>query len=292
MAPVVYEPSFWDCAKAAFLFRWNLLILGAGLGAGFILGRPDVIGPAVLAAELGYVTLLARHPRFQKAVAARRHAEANLQSQGSVEQVQQRIVAALSENERARFDALKGRCVRLCEITRGLHSPAGEVAPLEDVRLQGVDRLLWTYLKLLYTRQMMQRFFDATDVPALDREREGLRKRLEALGPAEKDSPHQAEVRRSLEDNLETLRLRQENYGKARDNYDFVELELNRLENKINGILESAVNRRDPGFITSQVDTIAGSMSQTERTMSELQFLTGLEGKEDSAPAIVSREIQ
>ena len=52
------------------------------------------------------------------------------------------------------------------------------------------------------------------------------------------------------------------------------------------------VNRRDPGFITSQVDTIAGTMSQTERTMSELQFLTGLDGKEESAPAIVSREVQ
>ena len=46
------------------------------------------------------------------------------------------------------------------------------------------------------------------------------------------------------------------------------------------------------GFITSQVNTIAGSMSQTEKTMSELQFLTGLDNKEESAPAIISKVTQ
>jgi hypothetical protein len=37
-----------------------------------------------------------------------------------------------------------------------------------------------------------------------------------------------------------------------------------------------AVNRQEPDFISGQVDQVASSMLETERTMNELRFATGL----------------
>ena len=51
-----------------------------------------------------------------------------------------------------------------------------------------------------------------------------------------------------------------------------------------------AVNRHEPDFISGQVDEVASSMVQTERTMSELDFLTGLDTADEAVPRMVQRE--
>ena len=53
-------------------------------------------------------------------------------------------------------------------------------------------------------------------------------------------------------------------------------IELDRIEGKIQALAEMAVNRQDPDFLSSQVDSAAESMRQTEKAVSELQHLTGL----------------
>ena len=65
---------------------------------------------------------------------------------------------------------------------------------------------------------------------------------------------------------------------------------IERLENKIRTISEMAVNRQEPEFISGQVDEVAGSMVQTERTMSELDFLTGLGTADEAVPPMMQRE--
>ena len=76
---------------------------------------------------------------------------------------------------------------------------------------------------------------------------------------------------------------------KARENSELVEAEIERLENKIRSITEMAINRQDPQFVTGQVDLVASSLVQTEQTMNELQFATGLDPIDDAAPAIIPR---
>src|SRR5262245_64022473 len=61
--------------KEAFLFRWNLLLLGGASVAAIISGHPDVALPLVAAAEITYLAGLATLPRFQAAIDARAHAE-------------------------------------------------------------------------------------------------------------------------------------------------------------------------------------------------------------------------
>jgi ElaB/YqjD/DUF883 family membrane-anchored ribosome-binding protein len=116
-----------------------------------------------------------------------------------------------------------------------------------------------------------------------------LEDRLQGLAddPA---NPQLQKVRKALEDNLETSRARLANFQKARDNYELVKLEIDRLENKIRSLSELAVNRQEPDFISGQVDQVAGSMVETERTMSELQFVTGLQTGDEAVPEMLRRQ--
>ncbi len=75
--------------------------------------------------------------------------------------------------------------------------------------------------------------------------------------------------------------------NKARENYQLIEVEIDRLENKIRSLSEMAVNRQEPEFISSEVDHVASSMLDTERTMNELQFATGLNPVDNEPPELL-----
>jgi len=275
--------------KAAFLYHWNLLAFLGGLGFA-VLSAPTVVGPLVLAGELIYLTLLGTHSKFQKYVEAQ-EAKANREKKSaSGEEVLQRVMGALPAKAVQRFDALRSRCLELRQIALGLKDPgqADAPLPLEELQLAGLDRLLWTFLRLLFTQHMLERFFQRTNGTQIKRDMETLEQRLKKLaeGP---DDPQKQKLRKALEDNLETCRARLTNLQKARDNNELVQLEIDRLENKICSLSELAVNRQEPDFIVRQVDQVASSMVQTERTMNELQFATGL-AVDEEVPQLVQRQ--
>jgi predicted Holliday junction resolvase-like endonuclease len=97
-------------------------------------------------------------------------------------------------------------------------------------------------------------------------------------------------VRKALEDNLQTSRDRLANLQRARDNFELVKLEIDRLENKIRSLSELSVNRQEPDYISGQVDQVAASMMETEKTMNDLRFVTGLDTV-DEAPSLLQNEI-
>jgi hypothetical protein len=67
-------------------------------------------------------------------------------------------------------------------------------------------------------------------------------------------------------------------------------LEIDRLENKIRSLSELAVNRQEPDYISGQVDQVAASMIETEKTMNDLRFVTGLDTV-DEAPSLLQSEV-
>ncbi len=95
---------------------------------------------------------------------------------------------------------------------------------------------------------------------------------------------------RSLQDSVAVNELRLENYRKAKKNAEFVAIELDRIEGKIQVLTETAVNRQDPDFLSSQVDSVAESMRQTEKAMGELQHITGLSDELEEPPAILDTD--
>jgi hypothetical protein len=104
------------------------------------------------------------------------------------------------------------------------------------------------------------------------------------------DVPQRQKMRKALEDNLETSKARLANFRKAKENYELVNLEVERLENKISSLSELAVNRHEPQFISGQIDQVATSVVQTERTITELEFLTGLSASDAEVPGILRRK--
>jgi hypothetical protein len=157
------------------------------------------------------------------------------------------------------------------------------------MQLAGLDKLLWIYLRLLFTQHSLDRFLNKTNERQIRNDLKNLEERLGGI-PADDASAQRQRMRKAIEDNLATTRSRLSNFEKARDNLQFVQLEIERLENKIRTISEMAVNRQEPEFISGQVDEVAGSMVQTERTMSELDFLTGLGTADEAVPPMMQRE--
>ncbi|PYR00323.1 MAG: hypothetical protein DMF97_09760 [Acidobacteria bacterium] len=97
---------------------------------------------------------------------------------------------------------------------------------------------------------------------------------------------------RSLQDSVASGELRLDNFQRAKKNAEFVSLELDRIEGKIQTLAEMAVNRQDPDFLSSQVDSAADSMRQTEKAVTELQHLTGLADQFEEPPAILEADLR
>lgn len=283
--------GFVKYVKAAFLNRWNLLLFLGAAGLAALAPGADITLPLVLAGEIGFLSLLATNDKFQRYVEAQAAAEARGRGSQSADMVMRRILNALPNHVAKRFDELSSRCRELRQLAAELRDPqsAGLPQPFEDMQLAGLDKLLWIYLRLLFTHFSLEKFLRDTNQQQIQADIDKLESQLAQLAQEPTDSQRER-MQKAIEDNLETSRARLANFQKAHDNFELVQLEIDRLENKIRALSEMAVNRHEPEFISGQVDQVAASMVQTERTMSELRFLTGLETGEEEIPQLIRRE--
>jgi DNA repair exonuclease SbcCD ATPase subunit len=278
---------FAQYVKTAFLNRWNLLVFLGASAFALVSGRPDVVLPLVLACEIGYLGLLSAHPKFQAYVDAQAAKQARQEGVASSEQTLQAIMRSLPPRSLDRFQALRSRCLELRQIASAIKDPARIGAGLlDESQLTGLDRLLWIYLRLLYTQYSLERFLQKADDAQMQRDIAALEQRLKNTQQISDETQRQR-FAKAIEDNLQTCKDRLANYQKAKSNYDFIQLEIDRLENKIRSLSELAVNRQEPDFISGQVDQVASSMLQTERTMNDLQFATGLATADQAAPELL-----
>jgi hypothetical protein len=214
------------------------------------------------------------------------------------------MLAGLPAAERARFERLHGRCLEMRKIAAGVRGAAGDhPGSAEDIRTPGLDRLLWLFLRLLVSRSALDRFLAAMDEKDLHARLAELRTKLasaqsgpgtpgsQAAGQAAVGS-NDERVIRSLQDSIASGELRLDNFARAKKNAEFVRIELDRIEGKIQALAEMAVNRQDPDFLSSQVDSAAESMRQTEKAVSELQHLTGLGDQLEEPPAILESDLR
>ena len=156
----------------------------------------------------------------------------------------------------------------------------------DDVSGPGLDRLLWVFLRLLYSQTALGQFLEATDEDAIKQKLGGVR---EKIAKAEKNQDER--MLRSLRDSLATREIQLDNYQKAQSNAEFVGVEIERLEGKIQTLSEMAVNRQDPDFISREVDSVAASMQHTEAAMEELHLVDGLLETLVEPPSILEAEL-
>jgi len=277
--------------KEAFLFRWNLLFFLGGTAAAALTPLAPVLLPLVGAGELAYLTGLISVPRFRAAIDAKMHAQrvGEPREASAVPAVSLvTMLSGLPAEARTRFERLHARCLEMRGIAAGVRGAAGNQAgAAEEIRTPGLDRLLWLFLRLLLSKTALDRFLKTMDGQEISGRLEESRKSL-AAAQASGDE----RVVRSLQDSIAMGELRLDNFGKAKKNAEFVAVELDRIEGKIQALAEMAVNRQDPDFLSSQVDSAAESMRQTEKAVNELQHLTGLGEQLEEPPAILETDIR
>ena len=281
-----------DYLREAFFFRWNLLFLLGGMAGAALAPMPTVLLPLVAAGELTYLAGLITIPRFRAAIDAKVHSvrlkepAVAVAAQGAQSLVA--MLAGLPAEARGRFERLHARCVEMRAIAVGVRGAAGEQGgAAEEIRAPGLERLLWLFLRLLLSKAALDRFLATMNNQEITGPLEQLRKDLAAAQSAGDDR-----IIRSLQDSIAMAELRLSNYERARKNAQFVSIELNRIEGKIQALAEMAVNRQDPDFLSSQVDSAAESMRQTEKAVSELQHLTGLADELQEPPPILESDLR
>ncbi len=265
------DATMFTYVKAAFLNHWNLLFLCSGAVGGLILSMLDIVLPLVGAAEILYLAAISTNGRFQRIV----DAERGRPDPGEFDAKTKELVAYLSAADRKRFTQLKDLCLQLRSIAIA-GDPDRESAPEEIamVQLDGINRMLWIYLKLLYSKNALDNYFGTVRVEEIRQKTDAVEKRIESMGPPENDAMEEFKKRESLCDTLETLKKRLRNFEESKKNHDFICLELERLAAKIASLAEMGVSRPNPRAILNEIDLAASSIEQMETVMPDLEFLS------------------
>lgn len=282
-APGSEGPSWRHYVGKAFRWRWNLLVLGGGVVAALLSGAPDVALPLVAAAELLYLGGLTAAPKFRAAVEAELHAKnAPAEQADKAQRSLGQLLSGLAPARRDRFQRLLTRCLEMKRIAAGVRGHSGEVGR-GSVPTPALDRMLWAFARLLWSQQALARFIDSTD-------QEAMKTRITELEAKVADARSRADekIMHALVDSLATAQLRLDNFEKAARNAEFVDIELDRIEGKIQALVEMTVGHEDSDLISTQVDSVAESISHTEEAIREMTSITGLQNEADEvAPSIL-----
>src|SRR5580765_4522728 len=281
-----------DYLKEAFFFRWNLLFFLGAAAAAALTPLAPVLLPLVAAGEVTYLTGLVSVPRFRAAIDAKVHASRSALADEAAPQPPAvslvTMLAGLPAGARTRFEQLHARCREMRGLAAGVRGAAGDAgSSAEDIRTPGLDRLLWLFIRLLLSKTALDRFLQTTNEAEVAARLAEMKKNL-AAAEAAKDE----RAIRSLQDSVASAELRIDNLGRAKKNAEFVSLELDRIEGKIQALAEIAVNRQDPDFISTQADSAAESMQQTEKAVTELQHLTGMAESLEQPPSILDTDLR
>lgn len=238
-----------------------------GLGVVGMLGVVDpgfwVIGAGL---ELGYLLMLSTNQRFQRVVKGR------LQRQTQEEQYAklQDLIDQLDEDQQEKYYALEDRC-------RGILNQLtiSNDATAASAQGEGLRRLLWIFLRLLLTRQIILRSLaeSAGQGPkSIDIRISELEKKLtnQALGE---------NLRKSFQSQKDILYQRKEKQSEAREKLAFLEAELVRIQEQVELLREQAVISAGAETVSNRIDHVAETLGDTTRWITEQQQLYG--GVED-----------
>jgi hypothetical protein len=260
------EPlSYWAFVKAAFWRPARSRVLGAlpltqmllaafGL-AGFFNPGFWLLG---LAAVVAYVGGRSASERFQKLVQGERLLARQAQRAQGADDRMQRAYARLDPASQKRYGAL----VLQCREVLGLAAPVGE-GGFTDLRAGNLNQLLWLFLRLLSSRELVTDTIARVDRRQLEEGIETLRGRVAAAG--EPEGP----LARSLKATLEIQEKRLANLETATKNLAVVDAELERIEQQVRLVREESAVSGGPEALSSRLDAVSATLSETSRWMDQ-----------------------
>lgn len=260
------KPGFLDYVAAAFNARPLGMFVApnwVGLAAFGLLGIANpgfwVLGAGL---ELGYLLTLATNARFQRAVASQPLAAARAEWNARIDRLRSR----LDRDDRERFAALSQRCASIIDLQThgGAETPQGI-----ETQVDSLGRLSWMFLRLLVARSMILRVVEGgEDVALLERRRDALQRQL-------RDGGGPADLRRSIQGQLEILEQRIEQRAEGEQKLAYTDAELLRIEEQVELIREQAALSTDPEILSRRIDEIAATLGGTGQFIREQQNVYG-----------------
>jgi len=263
------KPGFSDYVHEAFSARPIGMFIPpnwVGLGVFAFLGLLNpgfwVIG---IGLELAYLGILAHNERFQRLVAAKRQWESRRQWQSKVDE----LVNQLGADGQRRYRALEVRCRSILE--QQVRSATG--SPGLEAQGEGLGRLLWVYLRLLLTRQAIERIVQEAANGSDDAAR--LQERVENLKTRLAQETVSEDLRKSLTGQIDIVQQRIEKRREAREKLAFLDAELMRIQEQAELVREQAVLSTDPETVSQRIDQITTTLGGTSQWISEQQKIYG-----------------
>jgi len=261
------NPSAWDYVREAFNARpIGMFVPPNWVGLG-VFGMLGLLNPGFwvlgLGLEFGYLWVLGTNQRFQRFVAASRQLQNRKQWQNKID----RLVDQLGAEDRQRYRTLEGRCRALLEQQLHLQTPSSGL----EAQGEGLGRLLWVYLRLLVTRQSVNKVIRGSSAQDEAAELEGrIRKLNEQLNEKLTE-----DLRKSLTGQIEILQQRLERRREGKEKLAFLDAELTRIQEQIELVREQAVLSTDAETVSQRIDQITTTLGSTTQWISDQQKIYG-----------------
>ncbi len=263
----------------AFKLRWNLGLLGVAAAFAAMSPFPDALLPIVAGLEGAFLLGMVSRPKFRDYVDAKDAAISRAARAGDAADVYKQLQARLSVGDRQRFQRIVDRCEQMRMLARTVR--AGNTAD-DDVRASALNRLLFFYLRLLVARRSLELFLQQSNRVELDHQRASMAVKLD-------DVTKQGDQRiiTTVQDTIKDLDTRIANVDKGEKDLEFIELELTRIEGKVQTLAESAITRQDPGDLSAQVNAFTDTLAMSQDVATHMISLQDLELSTVDAPPII-----
>ena len=262
------NPNAWDYVRKAFNAKpIGMFVPPNWIGLG-VFGLLGVLNPGFwiigLGLELGYLWILSSNKRFQRLAAASQRLEAQRQWHVKAEDA----VRQLNPDDQQRYRILEARCRALLQQQLQINTPTQGL----DAQGEGLGRLLWVYLRLLLTRQAINRVIRGSGISSegaasLEERISGLQARL--------NEPLTDDLRKSLTGQIEILQQRLERRREAKEKLAFLDAELTRIQEQVELVREQAVLTTDSETLSQRIDQITTTLGSTTQWISDQQKLYG-----------------
>lgn len=263
------ELNFFDYVKAAFhqkghipgmgLMPVNKMLFTAALVLGIWNPGFWFLG---IAGEMLYLWLLASNKNYQKVVQGTKLS----QQKAAMGEKQFQLLQRLDPSSRERYQRLAGNCFSILKITGG-DLPDPETVQ-KDLRVSGLNKLLWMFSKLLNSRLRIEAIISRTSTKELEEE-------IQEISQKMTKQPETSTLRRSLQGTLDIQKRRLDNLLKAKESLEVVDAELDRIEKQVALLKEEASVSSDPELVSIRLDGVMDSLSGTSQWMSEQDELFG-----------------
>lgn len=261
--------GYLDYLKAAFRWRWRVPVLGGlpinylGLATFGVLGLANpgfwFVGAA---GELLFLLGVSSNERFQRLVRATRKQTVK----ESWEQRIGRVLSRLKPESQRRYQRLLDQCRQVLGISEALDDDG--LGSMRQLRSGGLNQILWIFLRLLASREILQDNMTRVDSEKLQDEITALEARLG-------DTDAESALGRSLSGTLEIQKRRLENLARANESLAVIDAELGRIENQVILLREESAVSGKAEILSSRLDAVSTALSETNRWMEQNAHIFG-----------------